>query len=87
MCICVGMCWDFGVITDNGRWPVPKHHPNCKEHKSEKFITITANDTRCTMELKDALDYIADSDDAGYTIELNYISRDQFENLPEFTGF
>ena len=38
-CKCRTWCWDFGEITENGKYEVPEHHPKC-----ENFTELTLSD-------------------------------------------
>ena len=90
MCNCMTMCWEPDVITENGRWPLPKYHPNCEDYKAEKFIVFISDGIRCVVTPDDAEDMIKDTDNGGietYQVEEVFISQDQFDNLKEFEGF
>ena len=88
MCNCKTMCWEPDVITQDGRYPLPEHHPNCEDYKTEKFVRVLYDDTPCVMEPLDAEDFIKDADgNEQYILEDIYITRDQYENMPEFQGF
>ena len=85
MCNCVTMCRVPDIETDDGRWPMPRHAPRCEDYREERFVRVTYDGSWCILEPSDAEDMIADGGD--YKTEDVYLTRDQFDALPEFTGF
>ena len=67
-------------------FPPANHHYDCKEYKAERFVRVIYDGNNCIMEPDDAADMIADGD-GGYQTEDVFMSRDQFDKLPEFDGF
>lgn len=87
MCECASWRWIPDLITDNGRWPLPDHHPSCKEYKTEKYVRITFDSSYCVVNPIDAKEF-ADEDEHGeYEFADIDLTKDQFEKLPEFQGF
>lgn len=88
MCECLNMCWDFSVITENGKWPIPNHHPSCKEHIKKRFIKLT-NDEHSFIDTAEAayvfLSMVEDSKE--WKQEDVYLTQDQLEKLNEYKGF
>lgn len=57
------------------------HHPSCEHYKLETFYKVSANGSHCITE---SLDGFEDED---YSVSTILMTRDQYENLPEFEGF
>ena len=72
--------------TQNGKYPAAEHAPGCDEYKTEKFIVLEHDGTRCVMEPHEAKAMIEDNDEA-YSVSEVMLTRDQFERMPEFQGF
>jgi hypothetical protein len=78
--------------TENGRWPMPSHHPKCEDYKQEEFTVLEHDGTRCVMEPHEAASVLKEAEEDEYE-EFDYkvstvmITRDQFNKLEEFTGF
>lgn len=84
MCNCKSMA-RTPEETSEGKYPLSNHHPNCEDFKTEKFYRVTVDNTSSVFEPKDTLGMF--DDDTEFDIETIYITRDQFEKLPEFTGW
>lgn len=91
MCNCSAMVRIPDQETNNGRWPMPLHHPKCEDYKTERFVRVGLDGQWCVMEPGDAIDFMDDvkyDDDAErYIYEDIYITRDQYNSLPEMEGF
>lgn len=74
------------IGTYDGKYPPPLHHPDCEDYKAERFVRVMYDGSWCVMEPDDAADMTADSE-GGYQTEDVFITRDQFERMPEFNGF
>lgn len=85
MCNCLTICRLPDIETD-GRWPRPEHSPACEDYKTEKFVCVSYGGQWCLMEPDEAKTFIAESGDEYKTEEI-FLTRDQFEALPEFDGF
>ncbi len=80
MCNCLTWC---RVPTD--KYPMSNHHPNCEDYVAEEFARVEHDGTACVVELHEAFDLMGEGDQ--YTITSVWLTRDQFERLPEFAGF
>lgn len=86
MCNCATMCRIPDIEAENGRWPIPRHAPFCNEYKEERFVRQTYDGAWCILEPGDAEDMVANSSEE-YQTEDVFLTRDQFDALPEFSGF
>lgn len=92
MCSCKEHNWcRTWEETKDGKYPPSEHAPGCEEYKPQKYIRLGYDGTYCVMTLDDAMDYLDEikyNEDADeYTYEEIYLTKDQFEKLPEFQGF
>lgn len=88
MCNCATVCRVPDVETSDGRWPMPAHSPACEDFKQERFVRLKYDGSWCVMEPDDAQDTIGDAPiGVEYEVEDVFLTRDQFEALPEFAGF
>ena len=91
MCNCQTMCRVPDVETENGRWPMPLHAPNCEDFKTEQYVRVGFDGSWCIMTADDEADYRKDvnlyGDPDEYKYEYIYLTNDQFNSLPEFAGF
>lgn len=85
MCNCSGMV-RTGEETQGGKYPPSDHAPGCEDFHTERFIRVEHDGTFCVMEPADAEEYLHDSDEE-YAVSDVWLTRDQFEKLPEFEGF
>lgn len=86
MCNCLTMCRIPDIETDNGRWPMPRHSPACEDYKPERFVRVAHGGSGCVMEPDGVADMIADGGEE-YETEDVFLTRDQYDALPEFDGF
>ena len=86
MCNCIAVCRLPDIETNNGQWTMPRHAPMCEDYKIERFVRLIYDGNWCVMTPDDAADTIADSNDE-YQIEDVFLTPDQFDALPEFSGF
>lgn len=90
MCNCKQMLrtWEE---TQGGRFPASNHAPACEDFIKERFVSVELDGSRCLMEPDDALDYMDDvkyeNDAENYKYTDIYLTRDQYEKMPEFAGF
>lgn len=80
----MGICWVPEMF--DSRYPHPKHHPVCDEYKTEIFAVIDFEGSRCVMEINEAKQIIDDAEES-YKYSEVQLTRDQFDNMKEFTGF
>lgn len=85
MCNCSTHARDLSE-TQGGKYPAANHAPTCEDYKKECYIRVEHDGSWCLMEPHDAADMIFGADEE-YSVEAVYITRDQFEKLPEFEGF
>ena len=85
-CNCRTFVRDADVENRGNKYPLAEHHPNCDEYKLEAFAKVTHDGTSCIMQINEAVAMVAESQEA-YEMCNVYLTRDQFERLPEFTGF
>lgn len=79
-------CFGWERISDD--LPPSEHHPRCQHYAPERFVRLTYDGVRCILEPRDAEAVIADGDEPHqYTVEDVWMSREQFDRLPEFEGF
>ena len=86
MCECLKLCWVPEIVEPRPHLPMPMHHPNCEHFKQEAFAKVTHDGVSCIMEINEAASMVAESDEH-YELCNILLTRDQFENLKEFTGF
>jgi len=89
MCNCKNMMRD-AASEGCASLPLSEHHPKCEDYKLIKYARIALDGTPAIMELDDAQDYINDLDDndvTDYTYMEVFMTKDQFERLPEFAGW
>ena len=89
MCLCMknNWCRTFDE-TQGGKYPPSDHAPGCDEYHQEKFVLLDLDGTKCLVESDQAEVILRDDPSAGdYQVSDVYLTRDQFEKLPEFEGF
>ena len=86
MCNCSTVCRLLDIETSNGRWPMPRHAPMCDDYKTERFVRLIYDGSWCVMTPDDAADTIKESADTYHTEDV-HLTQDQFDALPEFSGF
>lgn len=83
-CHCWGWARTFGV-TDNSL-PISNHHPYCEHYKPERFAKITyPTGASCVVDWAE-VDLECEDPEKTPTVEEIWMTRDQFEQLEEFTG-
>lgn len=84
-CACINWCrlWEE---TQGGKYPASAHHPRCSQFVTEEFTVLEYDGAWCVMEPGEAQQVIAESEEQ-YNVSTVRLTRDQFENMPEFTGF
>lgn len=85
MCNCKTWCRDWSE-TMGGKYPKSEHAPGCEDYKTEPFVRLEFDGSSCTMEPADAEVMISVSD-VEYKQSTVMLTRDQFENMEEFSGF
>lgn len=80
------MCRVPDVETQGGRYPMPEHAPNCSQFKQEPFVRLECSQGSFIMEPHEAKALLDDTDEE-YTASTVMLTRDQFDNMKEFTGF
>lgn len=88
MCLCKenNWCRDLSDGTHGGKYPISDHHPACDEYRLEEFTILEHDGVRCIMEKHEADEVVREGDEE-YTVSSVLLTRDQFENIPEFQGF
>lgn len=84
MCIC--QTWVRIPTEETARLPISNHAPGCLDYTLERFVRISIDGTSCIYEPADAQRFIEDGGDDLVIGEVS-MTRDQFENLAEFSGF
>lgn len=85
-CNCITMCRVPDAETLGGRYPIPKHAPRCNEFKQEEFTRLECPHGSFIVEPNEAQALLDDADEE-YTVSTVMLTRDQFDNIKEFTGF
>lgn len=70
----------------DGKLPMSEHHPHCPDFKLEEFVKVSHDGVGFVCEQRHLMD-MTEGDTGAYTITTVKMTRDQFENLPEFEGF
>lgn len=84
-CECVSWC--RSSTESNGKvLPISDHHPSCKNYKLEEFVRLTHDGDSCIVSKLEAESIISESDEH-YETGIVMLTRDQFNNLPDFQGF
>lgn len=74
--------------TQQGKYPMPNHHPDCDAFKLEEFRRISFGGGSFIGTPEEAAAYLESEDNPEqYTVTPVMLTRDQFERLPEFDGF
>ena len=85
---CANFCRDWHETA--GGLPASEHSPACPNYKTETFYSVAQIDsplTRCIVATIEEARNIAICDPAKYVIKPIEMTRDQFDNMPEFEGF
>jgi len=76
--------------TYGGRFQMSEHHPSCPDYKAEAYTVIEYDGSFCVVpkgQEADFMDVDEGDDPANYKLSTVMLTRDQFDNLPEFMGF
>ena len=95
MCNCMGLTRTFSELEGMGKSvPPSKHHPLCEDYALRAYSKIhLANGGSSLILIPDQVaEFIRQEVDAGasekdYEVTEIRLTQDQFENLPEFSGF
>ncbi|MEM0550388.1 MULTISPECIES: hypothetical protein [Aeromonas] len=85
MCNCQQMARDWSE-TQGGKYPPSTHSPMCEDFKTIEFMRIEVDGSACIVPLEDA-DEVCNNIDVEFKTSLVSLTAEQFENLPESTGF
>lgn len=85
MCNCKNWVRDWRE-TIGGKYPKSEHAPGCEDYKPEFFARVEHDGSFCVMEVNEAADMV-EGGDGEYTVTPVMLTRDQFERMPEFSGF
>lgn len=85
---CINFCRDWRETIGNKGLKLPPslHSPVCENYELEVFLRISHAGNSCICEERE-LDYFLHETEEKYEIEKIQMTRDQFDNLEEFTGF
>lgn len=86
MCNCRTMVRLPDIETQDGRYPMPEHAPNCEDFKLHTFARVTLDGVSCVMKKEEAQRMTFD-DDSEYEITDIFLTQDQFDNMEDFGGF
>lgn len=84
-CNCISHCRHLFTHINGRRYFTSTHAEHCPNYKTERFSRITVDGTSVTCEPKDVETMLEGIE--GAAVEDIYLTRDQFEAIPEFTGF
>lgn len=76
-------CISWVRIPDGSNLPMSQHHPACDKYVLEGFVRVSVDSVHCIVEPWEAEEF----SDPEYEKTPVKMTRDQFENLPEFNGF
>ena len=86
-CNCMSRCRTSMFVTIDGReYPASTHFPDCEKYQPERFVRVELDGTSAIMEPAEAEAMLIDSHD-DYKLSDIYLTRDQFNAIPEFAGF
>ena len=86
MCNCLPWARTPEMTSQGGKFPPAIHHPHCEDFKLIDYARVSHDGSSCILELNEAQALVED-DAEHYTIEPVQLTKDQFESLPEFSGF
>lgn len=86
MCNCQTMVRDLSE-TLGGKYPASLHAPMCEDYKLLPFSRIQVDDSGCIVPEAEAAAVIIGLDGAEYSVSTVNLTQDQFDKLPESTGF
>jgi hypothetical protein len=90
MCLCIENCWcrDYSPVEILGmKIPASNHAPGCDEYKLEPFVVVEFEGVKCFIDQHEKESFMEDGSDCEYVFHEVELTRDQFERMPEFTGF
>lgn len=85
-CNCMSRCRSMLVVIDGRTYPHATHFPDCDKYKPERFVRVELDGTAAIMEPAEAEAMASDSQEE-YQLSDIYLTRDQFNAIPEFAGF
>lgn len=86
-CNCMSRCRVSMFVTIDGReYPASTHFPDCEKYQAERFVRVELDGTAAVMEPAEAEAMQRDSQ-ADYKLSDIFLTRDQFNAIPEFAGF
>ncbi len=83
MCTCKENNWVRNI--ERTAYPMSEHAKGCEEYAEEKFVKVILDGSWCIVEPKEVR--VMTEGDYDYVCEDVFMTRDQFNNLPEFSGF
>lgn len=86
MCNCMTLARTPEMTDHGGKYPPANHHPSCEDFRLDPFVRVEHDGSWCVMEPAE-LDAFVQGCETGYKVETVMLTRDQFENIPEFNGF
>lgn len=86
-CTCLTQCreWFSEVIIDGHKYQMSTHLPNCINYKLERFVRIVSDEAVCICEPHETSSMLEGLTNVRMTDVL--LTRDQFESIPEFSGW
>lgn len=75
--------WDE---TKNGKYPPSIHHANCREYRQIRYVRVFLDDCNPLIITPQELSTMEFGEDDYYITDV-YMTKDQFEKIPEFQGF
>lgn len=86
-CNCMSRCRASMFLTIDGRkYPASTHFPDCKKYQPERFVRVALDGTAAIMEPAEAEAMCSDSLE-NYSVSDIFLTRDQFNAIPDFAGF
>ena len=86
-CNCMTRCRMSMFVTIGGReYPASTHFTDCPKHQTERFVRVELDGTAVIMEPAEA-EAMANDSQEDYKLSDIYLTRDQFNGIPEFAGF
>lgn len=86
-CTCMTRCRVSMFVTIGGReYPASTHFPDCGKYQPERFVRVELDGTAAVMEPAESEAMVRDSQE-DYKLSDIFLTRDQFNAIPEFAGF
>ena len=86
-CNCMTRCRMSMFVTIGGReYPASTHFRDCEKYQTERFVRVELDGSSCVMEPNEAEAMARDSE-VDYKLLDVFLTRDQFNAMPEFAGF